>query len=99
MDPTGRILASNAFARQVSENHTHDWSDMVRGPKGQLPVFFLNGTQDPEIKLESLREFQEDDPWIAFTEYEDADQLLFFLHCRGVLRGYSRSCKRQDFSD
>ena len=53
--------------------------------QGSVPVYFLNGMQDPEVPPETLAEHRRDYPWINFRVYPDAGQLVFFLKWRDVL--------------
>ncbi|WP_322866294.1 helix-turn-helix transcriptional regulator [Aquicoccus sp. G2-2] len=77
--------AHAAFAAEVTEQETTDWSGPVHKIKGRCPVHFLNGLQDPQTPPETLSEHQRDYPWIKFTTYPDAGQLLFFRKWQDVL--------------
>ncbi|MEZ5715092.1 MAG: LuxR C-terminal-related transcriptional regulator [Paracoccaceae bacterium] len=77
--------AHAAFAAEVTEQETTDWSGPVRRCDGRTPVFFLNGLQDPQTPPDTLKEQQVDYPWIEFSTYADAGQLLFFRKWRDVL--------------
>ena len=77
--------AHDAFAREVIAHETTDHTDEVAALRGSVPVHFLNGLQDPQVPPETLAEFREDYPWIDFTVYPDAGQLLFFLKWRDAL--------------
>jgi len=77
--------AHDAFAREVIAHETTDWSGEVAGLQGRVPVYFLNGLQDPQVPPGTLAEFRRDYPWIDFRVYPDAGQLLFFLKWRDVL--------------
>ena len=77
--------AHDAFAQQVLGRQKLDWSDDINALRDTLPVIFLNGTQDPQIPLATLQEFQRDFDWIDYRVYEDAGQLLFFRHWRDAL--------------
>ena len=78
-------MAHAAFAAEVTEQETTDWSGPVKRMQGRCPVFFLNGLQDPQTPPATLDEMQADYPWIEFTTYPDAGQLLFFKYWRDVL--------------
>src|SRR6056297_769453 len=73
------------FSRQVLGRQKLDWSDDINALRDTLPVIFLNGTQDPQIPIATLQEFQRDFDWIDFRVYEDAGQLVFFRHWRDAL--------------
>ncbi len=77
--------AHTAFAAEVTEQETTDWSGPVRRIEGRCPTFFLNGLQDPQTPPETLAEFEIDYPWIDFRIYPDAGQLVFFKEWRDVL--------------
>jgi len=71
--------AHNAFSAEVLEQERTDWGYLFYDIKGKIPVFYLNGLQDPQVPAETLREFQQKHPWINFQIHEDAGQLVFFL--------------------
>lgn len=77
--------AHAAFSAEVIEQETTDWSGPVKRIEGRCPVHFLNGLQDPQTPPETLREHQRAYPWIKFTTYPDAGQLLFFRKWSDVL--------------
>lgn len=77
--------AHSAFARQVIEQETRDWRDVVRAMQDGPPIQFFNGLQDPQTHPDTLKEFQEDFPWIRFDIRPDAGQLYFFQHWNEVL--------------
>jgi DNA-binding CsgD family transcriptional regulator/pimeloyl-ACP methyl ester carboxylesterase len=77
--------AHDAFARQVLGRQKLDWSDEINSLRDSHPVIFLNGTQDPQVRLVTLNEFQRDFDWIDYRVYDDAGQLLFFRHWRDAL--------------
>jgi len=77
--------AHDAFAREVIAHETTDWADDVLSLKGRIPVHFLNGLQDPQVPPETLREHQEEYPWIDWSVHPDAGQLLFFLKWPQIL--------------
>ncbi len=78
--------AHNAFAREVIQQETTDWSHHVRGMEGSVPVHFFNGLQDPQVPQPTLEEHQQAYPWIDFNVFPDAGQLIFFLKWRNILR-------------
>ncbi len=77
--------AHAAFAAEVTEQETTDWSGPVRRIEGRCPVIFFNGLQDPQTPPETLYEFQEDYPWVEFIVHDDAGQLIFFKKWRDVI--------------
>jgi pimeloyl-ACP methyl ester carboxylesterase/DNA-binding CsgD family transcriptional regulator len=77
--------AHAAFSQQLLGRQTQDWSGDLDELRGRLPIFFMNGLQDPQIPPATLNEFREDHDWIDYTVYADAGQLIFFRHWRAVL--------------
>lgn len=78
-------IAHAAFSAQILGRQQTDWSADLTALKGQLPVIFMNGLQDPQVPEATLREFQRDYTWIDYREYDDAGQLVFFRHWRDAL--------------
>ncbi|MDQ2095450.1 LuxR C-terminal-related transcriptional regulator [Rhodalgimonas zhirmunskyi] len=78
-------MAHAAFAAEVTEQETTDWSPAVHRIEGQTPVLFFNGLQDPQVPPDTLKDYQEDYPWIDFTIYPDCGQLAFFAKWREIL--------------
>ncbi|KPA20748.1 Alpha/beta hydrolase family protein [Shimia sp. SK013] len=72
--------AHEAFSRILTGGMFGDWRADLEALRGQIPITFLNGLQDPMVPPETLDEFQRDYDWIDFRIYEDAGQLLFFRH-------------------
>jgi predicted alpha/beta-fold hydrolase len=62
-----------------------DWSADVDAVKGQLPVIFMNGSDDPQVPSQTLEDFKSDHDWIEYRHYEDCGQLLFFRKWPEVL--------------
>lgn len=77
--------AHAAFARQILGRQAGDWSADIDALRGQKPVIFMNGAQDPQVPMETLAEFRRDHGWIDYRLYDDAGQLVFFRHWRDVL--------------
>ncbi len=77
--------AHKAFAREVHEQETTDWTSLLKGFEGQVPLTYMNGLHDPQVPPENLREFMRDFPWIEFELHEDCGQLLFFRKWPEVL--------------
>ncbi len=77
--------AHDAFSRMLLGRQRDDWTADVNALRGRLPVTFINGTQDPQVPLGTLHEFQQEHDWINYQVYEDSGQLVFFRHWRSVL--------------
>lgn len=77
--------AHDAFAREVVTHEHLAWQHHVERLKDVVPVTFFNGLQDPEVHELTLKEHQENYPWIDFKTYPDAGQLVFFLKWNDVL--------------
>ncbi|MDW3118864.1 MAG: LuxR C-terminal-related transcriptional regulator [Roseovarius pacificus] len=77
--------AHDAFVRMLTGRFLEDWSADVEALRGQLPVIFMNGLQDPQVPPATLDEFRTTYDWIDYHVYEDAGQLIFFRHWRDVL--------------
>ena len=80
-----RNCAHEAFSRQLVSGQLEDWSAEINALRGQLPVIFMSGTQDPQVPLATFEDFRREYDWIEFHLFEDAGQLLFFRHWRQVL--------------
>jgi len=80
-----RHSAHDAFSREVIAHETTDWIEDVLAMKGEIPVIFMNGLQDPQTPPATLAEFKADYPWIVFDIFPDGGQLLFFSKWRQVL--------------
>ena len=70
--------AHDSFSRMLLGRQNGDWSADVDAIKGQLPVIFLNGSDDPQLPLETLEDFKTAHDWIDYRFYDDCGQLLFF---------------------
>ncbi|MFK7938632.1 MAG: helix-turn-helix transcriptional regulator [Roseovarius sp.] len=77
--------AHAAFSAQVLGRQQQDWSADLDDIRADVPIIFMNGTQDPQVPVATLREFQRDYDWIDYREYDDAGQLIFFRHWRDAL--------------
>ncbi len=82
--------AHDAFARELIAKAQADWKLPVEHLKraverGDIGVHFFNGEQDPQVPVETLREFESEYPWIDFSVYPDAGQLIFYLKWRDIL--------------
>ncbi len=78
--------AHDSFSRMLLGRQNVDWSADVDALKGQLPIFFLNGTHDPQVPNATLEDFKQDFDWIDYHVYDDAGQLIFFRHWQDVLK-------------
>lgn len=78
--------AHRAFATEVIERETTDWSARVNAMKGSCPVTFFSGLKDPQVPQPTLEEHQTKYPWIDYKTFPDAGQLVFFLKWRNILR-------------
>lgn len=71
-------MAHDTFTKALSGGFLTDWSSLVTQLRGQLPITFLNGSDDPQVPRETLEEYQEDYPWIDFVTFEGAGHLVLF---------------------
>ncbi len=78
--------AHDSFSRMLLGRQNADWSGDVNSLKGQLPVLFINGKQDPQVPYETFQDFRSDFDWIDYHLYEEAGQLVFFRHWQDVLK-------------
>ena len=70
--------AHNSFSTMLLGRQNGDWSADVEAVKDQVPVMFLNGSDDPQVPVKTLEDFQTDHDWIDYRFYDDCGQLLFF---------------------
>ena len=77
--------AHESFARQSLYEHGAVPPELVKKSEGRFPFISFNGTQDPGVHRDTIKEFALDYPWIDFRVFEDSGQLLFFRHWREVL--------------
>lgn len=77
--------AHTALARQFVSRKKDDWSSSVDAVRDKLPVIFMNGTEDQQVPMETLAEFQTAHPWIDWRIFEGSGNLLFFQRWRDVL--------------
>jgi hypothetical protein len=77
--------AHDSFSRMLLGPQIGDWSADLEAVKDQMPVIFLNGTQDPQVPVATLEEFKCEYDWIDYRIYDDAGQLIFFRHWRDAL--------------
>lgn len=77
--------AHDAFSSEVLLQERTDWAHLIEGARDTVPLFCLNGLQDPQVPPDTLREVQAKHPWVEFTEYEDCGQLVFFKKWREII--------------
>ena len=77
--------AHDSFSKMLLGAQNGDWSADVDAVRGQLPVIFLNGADDPQVPAKTLEDFKTDHDWIDFRFYDDCGQLLFFRKWAEVL--------------
>ena len=64
-----------------------DWSRLVSVVK--VPVVLLQGDQDPQTPVQTVRELMVDFPHLQVSFLPDTGQLLFFTEWRQVLERLS----------
>lgn len=82
--------AAGPFAQSVAALAQADWTGPMAQLRsgvenGRMKVQFFSGEQDPQTPQETMVEQRDEHPWIEFTVYPDAGQLLFFLKWRDVI--------------
>lgn len=70
-----RISAHQAFTRECLSSE-RDWSHLVQAVK--VPVILLQGDQDPQTPVQTMREQMVDFPHLDIRFLPDTGQLLFF---------------------
>lgn len=70
-----RMSAHEGFTRECISSE-RDWSDLVRG--AGVPVVLLQGDQDPQTPVQTIRELMADFPHLDVTFLPATGQLLFF---------------------
>lgn len=75
-------LAAEAFTRECISSEK-DWSALVRDAR--VPVRLLQGDQDPQTPVQSIRELMVDYPHLDISFLPDTGQLLFFAEWPHVL--------------
>ncbi len=76
------FLASEAFTRECISSE-RDWSALVRGAR--VPVRLLQGDQDPQTPVQTIRELMVDYPHLNISFLPDTGQLLLFAEWPRVL--------------
>lgn len=74
--------AYEAFTRECISSE-RDWSALVRA--ATVPVVLLQGDQDPQTPVQSIRELMGDYPHLQVSFLPDTGQLLFFAEWPQVL--------------
>lgn len=74
--------AHEAFTRECISSE-RDWSGLVRS--AQVPVVLLQGDQDPQTPVQTIRELLAEFPQLDVTFLPDTGQLLFFAEWPQVL--------------
>ncbi|GHC09626.1 helix-turn-helix transcriptional regulator [Gemmobacter nanjingensis] len=77
-----RFSAHEAFTRECISSE-RDWSALIRRCK--VPVLLLQGDQDPQTPVQTIRELMDDYPRLRVEFLPATGQLLFFREWRQVL--------------
>lgn len=77
-----RLSAHEAFTRECISSE-RDWSALIRGCK--VPVQLLQGDQDPQTPVQTIRELMADYPQLRVEFIPSTGQLLFFREWRQIL--------------
>ncbi len=77
-----KLSAHEAFTRECISSE-RDWSDAVRACT--VPVTLLQGDQDPQTPVLTIKELMVDFPHLAIEFLPNTGQLLFFAEWRQVL--------------
>lgn len=83
--------AHEAFTRECIGSE-RDWSDVVRACR--VPVLLLQGDQDPQSPVQTIRELAADHPHLEVRFLPDTGQLLFFAEWPAVLDEVERMAAR-----
>ncbi|MGL5010748.1 MAG: alpha/beta fold hydrolase [Paracoccaceae bacterium] len=75
-------LAAEAFTRECISSE-RDWSALIRA--NRVPVKLLQGDQDPQSPVQTIRELAADHPQLDVEFIADTGQLLLFTHWPRVL--------------
>lgn len=87
-----RFLAHEAFSREVIGSEK-DWSDIVR--RVQVPVVMLQGDQDPQAPMQTIRELGMEYPHLDIRFLPNCGQLLFFKEWPQVFEVLERFLPRR----
>lgn len=77
-----KLSAHLAFTRECISSEK-DWSHLVRAVK--VPVILLQGDQDPQTPVQTIRELMVDYPHLEVHFLPDTGQLLFFAEWQTAL--------------
>ncbi|NEY91971.1 LuxR C-terminal-related transcriptional regulator [Tabrizicola oligotrophica] len=77
-----KISAHQAFTREALSSEK-DWSKLVQAVR--VPVLLLQGDQDPQTPVQTVRELMADFPHLEVTFLPDTGQLLLFAEWQVVL--------------
>lgn len=77
-----KVSAHQAFTRECLSSEK-DWSHLVQAVK--VPVVLLQGDQDPQTPVQTVRELMVDFPHLDITFLPNTGQLLFFAEWALVL--------------
>lgn len=77
-----KLSAHQGFTRECISSEK-DWSPLVREVK--VPVVLLQGDQDPQTPVLTIRELMPDFPHLEITFLPNCGQLLFFARWQDVL--------------
>jgi pimeloyl-ACP methyl ester carboxylesterase/DNA-binding CsgD family transcriptional regulator/PAS domain-containing protein len=80
-------LAHEAFTRECISSE-RDWSALIRA--NTVPVKLLQGDQDPQSPVQTIRELAADFPQLDVEFLPDTGQLLLFTHWPRVLEEVKR---------
>lgn len=70
--------AAQAYAMEVLTTET-DWSDRMLAAK-DVPIWSVNGNEDPALSMSTIEEYKELYPWMTFEVIQNAGQMLMFQH-------------------
>jgi pimeloyl-ACP methyl ester carboxylesterase/DNA-binding CsgD family transcriptional regulator len=79
---SARHLASEAFTRECISSE-RDWSGLVR--RAVVPVTLLQGDQDPQTPMATVKELMGDFPHLQVTFLPNTGQLAFFAEWQRAL--------------
>jgi pimeloyl-ACP methyl ester carboxylesterase/DNA-binding CsgD family transcriptional regulator len=89
---SAKISAHEAFAREALGSE-QDWSEIVRNCR--VPVVLMQGDQDAQAPLATLREQVSDYPNLELKVMNDAGRLVFFVHWQSALEILERFLPRR----
>ena len=89
---SSRVSAHDAFAREALGSE-QDWSGLVRHCR--VPVVLMQGDQDAQAPLATIREQIAEYPQLELKLYSDAGRLVFFVHWQSALEILERFLPRR----